>query len=706
VLPVATLLFLEINLKYLKTILFVWLFISINLTTYAAQSTSWIENPSHPSVQVRFTLTGELDVKTKTLPALLEVRLSGDWKTYWRTPGEGGIAPSIDWQQSTNIASVDWLWPVPERFSLLGLKTLGYKHQVNFPMLLTVDDIATLTKINGKLTLSSCTNICVLTDYDLSLDVDLTSLTVNSEAMFAYNKAKAQVPTKVIDAPNVSIIWDKNKRDLLVEIIDDFSYLPRLIVDGEPDTVFTLKNISQQQNDSGESMLVAVFLGENWLGAPELAGKSLNVSVISDDVLVEYLAQVSVGTINIEQISLLKILIFALLGGLILNVMPCVLPVLGMKLSSIVNAPTIDRNQIRGQFIASAFGIFVSFWLLAGFVTLLKFSGQAVGWGIQFQNPWFIGFMVVITAIFALNMLGVFEINLPSSLQTKLATVGQNTHKGHFLQGMFATLLATPCSAPFLGTAVAFAFGADSLSLIIVFTALALGMALPWLVVAAFPQLACFFPKPGRWMNIIKIVFSALLLLTSLWLITLLASFVDSAYLWAVSSFLSLIFIFFLGKNYGRKALVSSISFLMIFSALMLFLTANQWRKVLPTDLDWQTLNVATISEQVNQGKTVFVDVTAQWCITCKANKVGVVLQDPVYSALKQPNIILMKGDWTKPSADITDYLQKYQRFGVPFNIVYGPKAPSGITLPVILSSDEVLNAINKAAGNNAGSDN
>jgi suppressor for copper-sensitivity B len=395
---------------------------------------------------------------------------------------------------------------------------------------------------------------------------------------------------------------------------------------------------------------------------------------------------------------LLSILFIALLGGLILNIMPCVLPVLGIKLTAIVEAPRLKQSEIRRQFIASALGIFVSFWLLAGFILLLKFSGQAIGWGIQFQNPWFIGFMILITAIFALNMLGLFEITLPSNMQTTLATTGKNTIRGHFLQGMFATLLATPCSAPFLGTAVAFAFGAEPLVLFVVFNALALGMALPWLLIAAMPKLARYFPKPGRWMNVVKIIFALLLLITSLWLMSLLANFVSSSYLWLSALLLIMVFLFILAKSQGRAAAIATISALVVIGMLTALLTVNNWRKPLPTDLDWQPLNTVMIAKQLDLGKTVFVDVTADWCITCKANKVGVLLQNPVYSLLKQSHIKLMKGDWTKASTEVTQYLQQYHRFGVPFNIVYGPGAPLGIALPVILSADEVASAIKQAS--------
>ncbi|MCL1146777.1 protein-disulfide reductase DsbD family protein [Shewanella sp. 10N.261.52.F9] len=662
-----------------------------------AQSTGWLENPNHPPVKVRFMLTGEVDKASNTVPGVLEVELDGEWKTYWRSPGEGGIAPSIDWSGSSNLNQVDWDWPAPEQFSLLGLQTFGYHHEAAFPMQLQLNDTNEPTHLQGKFTLSSCTNVCVLTDYELNLDIDPAALNADVDAMFAYNKAVSKVPVK-LQREDIALGWDAKAQQLQVEMDDNGWTLPKFIIDGEPDTTFKFVRFERYDTDSGQQKLRAIFDASSWLGEPELIGKSLNLTVMDKERALEFAATVSGTTIQASGHSLLSMLVIALLGGLILNVMPCVLPVLGMKLSSVIAAPDLQVKQIRQQFIASALGILVSFWLLAGFILILKFTGQAIGWGVQFQNPWFIGFMALVTAVFAINMLGAFEINLPSSLQTKLATTGGNDQRGHFLQGMFATLLATPCSAPFLGTAVAFALGADVLSLFVIFTALAIGMALPWLIVAAFPQVARYFPKPGRWMSVVKVVFSGLLLLTSLWLISLLASFIATIYLWGAALLLVLLFLALITKVHGKAALIASFSLGLLALAVGAFATSDRWAQPLPTDLSWAPLDEAQIQVQVAAGNTVFVDVTADWCITCKANKVGVILQDPVYSALKAENIHLMKGDWTKPSAPITAYLQSHNRFGVPFNVVYGPNAPEGIELPVILSASEVIEAINRAS--------
>jgi suppressor for copper-sensitivity B len=333
-------------------------------------------------------------------------------------------------------------------------------------------------------------------------------------------------------------------------------------------------------------------------------------------------------------------------------------------------------------------------------MTLLKLGGNAVGWGIQFQSVWFIALMLIITLLFSLNLLGLFEFRLPSSMSTWMATQGDNSHSGHFVQGMFATLLATPCSAPFLGTAVAYALGASYVELWAIFLALGLGMSSPWLLFALFPSLTRLLPKPGNWMNHVKLLFGLMMFITSLWLASLLKPFIG---LFATIVLCATIFIavlIWVGVKLGRKVMVPLLAITTVLSGVGLIagsMTAEHWRTPIVDDLPWQPLDAKQIPALVAQGKTVFVDVTADWCITCKANKVGVILQDPVYSHLQQPDMVLMKGDWTTPSESVTGYLQSNGRYGVPFNIVYGPKVPAGIPLPVILDGDTVVQAINTA---------
>ncbi|HIF9266189.1 TPA: protein-disulfide reductase DsbD family protein [Photobacterium damselae] len=675
----------------------------MSLSVHASTlTTGWVHNPQHPPVAVRLMLTGEKNEANKTVEGLLEVKLDKDWKTYWRSPGEGGTAPSINWELSSNLNSVDWHWPLPKRYEFLGVETLGYKHDVIFPMTFHLDDMNKPVFLSGKLTMSSCTSICVLTDYELSLDFNPEKLVPSVDAMVLYNKGNSLVPKPSTAVELTQVSYDEAKKIVSIVATNKAGWTnPDVFVDGQSKPVKQTSFLTPKIDVSGEQLIAQVPVS-SWFGTPKLVGEPLSVTITDKDIAIELSKTAdNKPVIALQNDSLLKVIGLALLGGLILNIMPCVLPVLGMKLSSVISAKGLERRQIRAQFIASALGILVSFWLLAGFLALLKVSGQALGWGVQFQSPWFIGAMMIITGLFAANMLGLFEIRLSSNTNTWLATRGGNSYGGHFVQGMFATLLATPCSAPFLGTAVAFALGANYLTLFAIFTALAVGMAAPWLLIALFPQLANALPKPGMWMNTVKTIFGLMMLVTSLWLLSLMANFFSLKIVIVIGVIALALLLSQLWRIKGKRASLLTVGFLILVTAIGLIigsLTADKWAKPLPQDHHWTPLNVEQIKQDVAQGKTVFVDVTADWCITCKANKVGVILQEPVYSALDQENIVLMRGDWTKPSDYVTNFLQSHGRFGVPFNIVYGPAAPNGIELPVILTSEQVLDALKQAS--------
>src|SRR5690625_5253225 len=770
----------------LSAITFLFLAASAQVLAASAQGplpdTGWLTVPEHPDASVRLSVTGER--AGNRVNALLEVSLAKDWKTYWRSPGEGGIAPELEWQESSNIQRVEWHWPLPKRYNLLGFNTLGYEGELAFPLVLHLDDPAQPAVFKGVFTLPSCTYICVLTDFDLTLALDNPgTMRADPERSHRFQQAYSQVPRDTGALAQIDAYWQADSQRLQVlataahawqnpdVLLDDVAgalaevqlELPRIEVQGEqllatfelsswrelPD----LTNIPIQVTVFDESLAeeVAVapsagpapvtaqpamgllpmlgfallgglilnlmpcvlqVLGEqllatlelsSWRVLPNLTNLPIYVTVFDETLTEEVAVTPSAGPAPVTAqpaMGLLPMLGFALLGGLILNLMPCVLPVLGLKLHSVLNAGTENRRMIRGQFLASAAGILFSFWLLAGFLWILKITGQAVGWGIQFHNTAFIVFMVAVTWLFALNLLGVWALRLPGAMNQWLANRGDHSHRGHFVQGMFATLLATPCSAPFLGTAVAFALGADTLQLLVIFTALGLGMALPWLTVAAMPRLATYLPKPGRWMSIMQVVFGIMLLLTSAWLLSLLVRLWGGSIVAVTAALLVSIPLVLIGRRYGAKVLAVTLSTgIPVITAAVLLTTVGSGRFSLPESHPWQPFEQAAITEQVNAGHVVFVDVTADWCITCKANEMGVLLQQPVYDALHAEDIVLQRADWTTPSSTITDYLQSHGRAGVPFNVVYGPGAPEGVRLPVLLRERDVMAALQRARG-------
>ncbi|WP_065430655.1 protein-disulfide reductase DsbD domain-containing protein [Vibrio scophthalmi] len=693
-----------------KASLFIALCMSIFFTHMtAAQTTGWISDPAHPPVKLRLMMTGQSDVRNNTVQAVLDVELADEWKTYWRSPGEAGIAPELDWSSSSNIESIDWHWPVPRYFEQLGIQTLGYKSHVAFPLTITLAHTDQPAQLSARLRLPSCTDICVITDYPIELAINPQTLNLDQEAMFLFNQGLSQSPRANTDIEVMASFWDGEQQQLVVQLSNkNLWQSPQVLADGReveneffaPPKLIIANNTGEHSGEKN-NLLTAIFAVSNWKGHTDLSHKPIAITVSDTTFATELTSTVGNTPIQYQTTSMITMLAFALLGGLILNNMPCVLPVLGLKLNSIALQHRASPQQVRASFLASALGIITSFGLLAGMLTILKMAGGIVGWGIQFQSLPFIVLMLSVTLLFALNLLGLFEFRLPSSLNTWAAKQGKQNYLGHFVQGMFATLLATPCSAPFLGTAVAYALGASYYELWVIFIALGIGMSTPWLLFAIVPKLVQFMPKPGIWMNRIKIVFGIMMLATTYWLTSLLSPFLGAVVTWLIGLSITLFTLIWLVKQYGRKVLIPLIAMFTLGAGTMLVigsLTADQWATPTVDDLSWQKLRSEKIDQLTSQGKTVFVDVTADWCITCKANKIGVILQDPVYTALKQPNIILMKGDWTRPNDSVTQYLHSNGRYGVPFNIVYGPNAPQGIALPVILSENDVIQAINQAS--------
>ncbi|MBL0812909.1 thioredoxin family protein, partial [Klebsiella michiganensis] len=320
--------------------------------------------------------------------------------------------------------------------------------------------------------------------------------------------------------------------------------------------------------------------------------------------------------------------------------------------------------------------------------------------------PWFIGLMVAVTFLFSLNLFGVVEMLLPSAAVSRLATAGGAGMAGSFCEGVFATLLATPCSAPFLGTAVAFALAAPLQELWLIFLVLGLGMAAPWLFVALFPQTAALLPRPGRWMNTLKMALGVMMLASSLWLTTLLGLHLGETAGGMLTLTLTVAAPIALLVARPR----ATPAFWLVIIALAAF-AGFQVRGLLAEgaivsspeanaqQIRWQPLSEAAIQSALADGKRVFIDISADWCVTCKVNEHRVLNQPAIISALAEPDVVALRGDWSKPSEPIARFLQSRNRYAIPFNQVYGPGVPQGETLPPLLDQQSVLNALTHARG-------
>ena len=404
--------------------------------------------------------------------------------------------------------------------------------------------------------------------------------------------------------------------------------------------------------------------------------------------------------------SLPVVLLLGLIGGLILNAMPCVLPVLSLKIFGLVKSASHGRSHVVLGSLATSLGILLSFWALALAAVIAKSAGGAVGWGVQFQEPIFVAILAIIVLLFCLNLWGVFEIPLPQSL-AKFADSGPRQGlPGHLASGLFATLMATPCSAPFLGTAVGFALSQSAYMIFAVFSAIAVGMALPYLALAAAPGAAKLLPKPGPWMQNLRVVMGFLLAGAAVWLFYVLAAQMSRERLAFIElTLLALaMFVWMRHQATSRQAIkIFALAGILVCIAATVMLAAGSSRPS-ATDpaverqelISWTVFDRQEAESLVREGRLVFVDVTADWCFTCKVNEELVLETPEVATAFKNHGVIAMKADWTNRSDSIARFLSDHGRYGIPFYMLYRP-GHDPYVFGELLSKENLVNVVREA---------
>ena len=637
-----------------------------------------------PEVAVRLLsavdAVGDLD----RIPLGVGFRLAPGWKTYWRAPGGSGFPPHFDWEKSRNLAAAEVAWPAPERFSLFGIDSIGYADEVVLPVDTVPAQPGEPLDLRLALDFLVCSDVCVPQRAQLAMHLPAGPAAPSAEA-FGIDRWRGRVPgppgpalgilrATLVDAgerPELRLALNGGRvADVFVESDGDESF-------GRPEPV------------PGGVALPVTFSPD---GPGALVGREIVATVTGTEGAVEQRVTVARGGGAGEEGTrgLAVFLLAALLGGMILNLMPCVLPVLALKLMGFAVHGGAERGAARASFLASAAGIVFSFLLLAGAAVGMRTAGMAVGWGIQFQQPLFLALMMVLLMVFAANLWGLFEVPMPR-LAGRMAS-GRGTRRGAFATGMLATLLATPCSAPFVGTAVGFALSRGPGEIVAVFTALGLGMAVPYLAVAAFPRLASVVPRPGRWMVWLRGFLGIALTATAVWLASVLLVQTGVAVALAAAAAAAVPPVWLALAR--RHALASGAAAALV-AALAVSLPPDRVAAV--PDARWQVFDERRIPELVSRGDVVLVDVTADWCLTCKVNKAAVLDRDPVAGRLAE-GIVAMRADWTRPDAAISAYLAGFGRYGIPFYAVYGPGAPTGLVLPELLTPGAVLDALEKAA--------
>lgn len=417
----------------------------------------------------------------------------------------------------------------------------------------------------------------------------------------------------------------------------------------------------------------------------------------------ELAATISAGGNDTGFSTIFYFLAMALLGGLILNVMPCVLPILSIKALNLINLSR-DTRDMRLNALSYTAGVLLSFILLALVVIILKASGEMVGWGFQFQNPAFVIFMIVVIFLFALSLFDVFLIKAPG-----MNSIAKHTSKrgltGSFFSGVFAVLLASPCTAPLLGVALGFAFSQPAWIILSLFATVGFGLALPFLLIGFVPSAARMIPRPGEWMNTFKEVMGFLLLFTVVYLVRSLFFLLGGINVIKVLFFL--IFVAFSSWMYGRvtrpivplrKQWIGTVIALLILLGSALWLLQfdpSQYEVTqgasMQEQVGWEAFSPEALQQYRDTGEPVFVAFTAEWCLTCKTNDTTVLHTSVVTDFFARNAIRRLHGDYTRKDSTITRWLQKFGRAGVPLYIYYPPHSTSPVVLPELLSSELIV---------------
>ncbi len=725
-----------VRLLLLLLLIFAWAALLPSVAVAAPGAASAWSETEHGRVRL---IAGVEAVGTApTLPLGLQFEMVPGWKIYWRTPGDAGFPPRIDWSGSANLAAATVLWPAPQRFSVLDFETIGYEDAVILPIEAQLARSGEQLSLTASVDYLTCKDICVPYRAQLALVLPagtaVASRFSGEIAQFAKQVPPSQATTtSAADAGGrlaieaAALAENEATLAIVARAVTPF-VAPDVFIEGPAELAFGAPRVELLGDGRIATLRVPV------LGTPAavaaLSGSQIVLTLVDGARAVEHTMIVGAGTVGTGIVgrdassvgatdaatattvgattsppvrSFAVILLLALVGGLILNLMPCVLPVLSIKLLAVVSHGGGDRRQVRLGFLATAAGILFSFLLLAVALIAIRAAGVAAGWGLQFQQPWFLVAMTLVVALFACNLWGAFELGVP----TTVAAVDDRAARvhglgGHFLTGALATLLATPCSAPFVGTAIGFALSGGPVATLAVFSALAVGLALPYLAVAAVPSMATRLPRPGRWMVWLRRGLGIVLVGTGVWLLTILAAAQGPGYAVRVGV---LVAAMALALVLGRMLLPARWQRLSQFAALAFGVIAFLVpAPSLPTadalvDRGWQPFVPADIPSLVAAGNTVYVNVTADWCLTCKLNERLVLGRDPVASRLAETGVVAMRGNWTRPDEGIARYLAGFGRYGIPFDAVYGPANPLGTALPELLTAEVVMAALARAGG-------
>ena len=640
-------------------------------------------------VTARVITPVESVVPGQTLWFGLSLEIADGWYTYWKNAGSTGLPPTLELSDGQTEIQPELLFPAAKTKPFgedTSLLTYGYMEEVLHPFQVTVpESVSGQWSLTGEARWLVCREICIPESQVVSLSLPV----VGSEREMRrtpwvqkIDAARAAVPTDfpaTVNFAGAQSVWISGLTELNVK-------------DVMPETAGETLGLVQRVESLNDGVLITF---DRVLNPAEFAVGSWVVGLETGSVRIPFDPLLTVPSAKQQNLSLGLVLLMALAGGLILNLMPCVFPVLSIKALSIAGKASKERREVqRGAWLYTA-GILVTMLVLASIMVGLKAGGAQIGWGFQLQTPWFVGLLVYVFVILGLWLYGWVEFGMA------LSGVGQNLTEGHsgraeFFTGVLAVVVATPCTAPFMGVAMGYTLTQPWWITLIVFSALGLGLALPMLVFALRPQLASRLPRPGHWMIRLKQFLAFPILATAIWLLWVLVRQTSSDVVaLMLGGLLLLVFGLWLVK--GGSRLSRALGLLAVIASLSAIPSLSQ---LTPTsseqavvEIDSEPYASSALRAHVDEGRTVFINMTADWCITCKVTEKRLLTTEAVDQLFESYGVIRMTGDWTRYDPLITEYLNAFDRVGVPLYVVNHP-GMDPIVLSQFPSFEELAKAI------------
>jgi thiol:disulfide interchange protein DsbD len=626
----------------------------------------------------------------ETLLVGLEFNLSPGWHTYWENPGDSGEGASIKWNLPSGFKASTILWPGPKRIPVEPLMTYGYEDKA---LLLTEikspKEFSNPVKISAKINWLTCKDICIPQEGQVDMTL-IKGPKVANQFTSKLREVALTVPKNFPSPYRVSVINEKIFLQFEKEgsrNISEAYFFPN-----EYGLINYTADQKLERNDNSFSLELSS--AEVQLKTNTLKGVlKLKVDGIKEFYTLDLPLEKNTNK-PLVTISLLTAIIFAFLGGIILNAMPCVFPILSIKILSFIEQSQGSKEKLFHHGLVFSAGVLTTFLAVSALLIFLRASGEAIGWGYQLQSPWVVSLLIYLFVVIGIVFMG--NIVLGSSFGN-LGTLVQNQKDltSSFFTGVLAVIVASPCTAPFMGPALGLALLQPGLKSILIFLALGIGFSLPYLILSIYPQLLSKLPKPGEWMQTLKQIMAFPMWASALWLAWVLSSQVDMQSVFAVllGALLIALGLWLLEKTQNSASILRRVTLifslgLMIFSIWLLPITSDNNSPNLKNEEN--AFSVQKLNSLRSEQKMVFLNFTADWCITCKVNEAIALNQDKVKKVLDEKNIIYLKADWTRKDPEIASMLASYGRTGVPLYLLF-PSQGDPIILPELLTEDLLL---------------